>query len=57
VFLTGMPGLVAYLIEHRREARSACPACGRVVPRKRDACAQCGEAFPEPRLTGVEVFA
>jgi hypothetical protein len=57
VFLTGVPGLVAYLIEHRREARAACPACGRVVPRKRESCAACGGAFPEPRLTGVEVFA
>jgi hypothetical protein len=57
VFLTGVPGLIAYLIEHRREARAGCPACGRVVPRKRDACAACGGAFPEPRLTGVEVFA
>jgi hypothetical protein len=56
VFLTGVPGLIAYLIEHRREARAACPACGKVVPRKREGCAACGGAFPEPRLTGVEVF-
>jgi hypothetical protein len=57
VFLTGVPGLIAYLIEHRREARATCPACGRIVPRKREACTECGGAFPEPRLTGVEVFA
>ena len=57
VFLLGVPGLIAYLVEHRREARAGCPACGRVVPRKREACAACGGAFPEPRLTGVEVFA
>jgi hypothetical protein len=57
VFLTGVPGLVAYLVEHRREPKALCPACGRSVPRKREKCVACSMAFPEPRMLGTEVFA
>jgi hypothetical protein len=55
--LVGPAMLLAYLAEHRRPALATCASCGRRVPSTRDACPACDAAFPEPALTGVEVFA
>jgi hypothetical protein len=57
VFLTGVPGLVAYLFHRRWPVLEKCPACGQDVPRDREACVQCGAAFPPPEPKGCEVFA
>jgi hypothetical protein len=57
VFLTTLPGFLAYWSMHRREPLAACPSCKREVPRNREACARCAESFPEPKLSGTEVFA
>jgi len=57
VFLFGLPGFLAYLLEHRRGKREACTQCGEIVPRDREACAVCDVEFaPAPRI-GTEIFA
>ena len=57
VFLTTLPGFLAYWAMHRRESMSVCPSCGTEVPHNRDACARCAEPFPAPKLLGTEIFA
>jgi hypothetical protein len=57
IFLCGLPGFLAYLIEHRRPKLEACPQCGEIVPRDRDACAACNAEFPPPAPVGTEIFA
>ena len=57
VFLLGVPGFVAYWLEHRRPKLETCPECDQVVPRDRDACAACNEPFPPPAPVGTEIFA
>jgi len=57
VFLTTVPGFLAYWAMHRRPPLAACSHCGKEVPHNRDACARCAEPFPEPKLLGTEVFA
>ncbi len=57
VFLFGVPGFLAYLIEHRRPKLEACPQCGEIVPRDRDACAACTTEFAPPARLGTEIFA
>lgn len=57
VFLIGIPGLVAYWLEHRRAKLETCRECGHVVPRDRDTCADCRTPFPAPPLVGTEIFA
>jgi hypothetical protein len=57
VFLLGVPGFLAYLIEHRRAKLEACPECGEIVPRDRDACAGCADPFRAPPRVGTEIFA
>jgi len=57
VFLLGLPGFLAYLIEHRRAKLEACPQCGEIVPRDRDSCAACNAEFPAPAPVGTEIFA
>jgi hypothetical protein len=56
-FLFGVPGLVAYLLQHQRAPLVDCPACSNRTPRNRPACTRCGQDFPRPRLIGTEVFA
>jgi len=56
VFLTTVPGFLAYWAMHRRPPLAACSHCGKEVPHNRDACARCAEPFPEPKLLGTEVF-
>jgi hypothetical protein len=57
VFLLGVPGFLAYWLEHRRPKLETCDECGNVVPRDRDACAACDKLFPAPPLVGTEIFA
>lgn len=57
VFLLGVPGFFAYWLYHRRPSLENCDACHEPVPRDRNICARCRQPFPEPSLTGTEVFA
>lgn len=57
VFLLGVPGFVAYLVENRRAKMEECGACHEVVPRDREACASCHAEFAPPPRVGTEVFA
>jgi hypothetical protein len=56
-FLLGLPGVLAYWLEMRREKLESCTECKAVVPRDRDACASCRSPFPAPPLVGTELFA
>jgi hypothetical protein len=56
-FVLGVPGLIAYRLEHRQAKLEACGECGATVPRDRDACAACETPFAAPGLVGTEVFA
>ena len=57
VLLLGLPGFLAYLIEHRRPKLESCGECGTIVPRDREACAACKTEFAPPSRLGTEVFA
>lgn len=57
VFLLGVPGFLAYWLEHCRPKLEACQECGQIVPRDRDACAACNAPFPAPAPVGTEIFA
>jgi hypothetical protein len=57
VLLLGVPGFIAYWLEHRRPKMETCTACGTLVPRDRDACASCARPYPAPPLVGTEIFA
>jgi predicted amidophosphoribosyltransferase len=57
VLLLGLPGFLAYLIEHRRAKLETCSECGKVVPRDREACAACDAEFAAPARVGTEIFA
>ncbi len=57
VFLLGVPGFLAYLVEHRRAKLETCAQCGKVVPRDREACAACQREFAAPPRIGTEIFA
>jgi heme/copper-type cytochrome/quinol oxidase subunit 2 len=57
VFLFGIPGLIAYWLEHRSVKLDGCQECGHVVPRDRDACAACSTPFPAPTHVETEIFA
>jgi hypothetical protein len=57
VFLLGVPGFIAYWLEHRRPKVERCAECGRIVPRDRDVCASCRAVFPTPSPVGTEIFA
>lgn len=57
VFLLGVPGFLAYLVERGRAKLEACPQCGEIVPRDRDACAACNTEFAAPAHTPTEILA
>ena len=57
VFLLGLPGFLAYLVEQRRPKMEACPQCKENVPRDRSACASCHTEFLAPPRLGMEIFA
>jgi hypothetical protein len=57
VFACGLPGLIAYWLEHRRAKLEPCSECGATVPRDRDACAVCATPFAAPPPVGTEIFA
>lgn len=57
VFLLGLPGFLAYLVEQRRPKMEACPQCNDIVPRDRSACASCNAEFSAPPRLGTEIFA
>jgi hypothetical protein len=57
VFLFGLPGFLAYLVENRRAKLEACLQCGAIVPRDREACADCNTEFAPPVRIGTEIFA
>jgi hypothetical protein len=57
VFLLGVPGFLAYLIENRRAKLEACSQCGETVPRDREVCADCNTEFAPPARVGTEIFA
>jgi hypothetical protein len=57
VFLFGVPGFLAYLVEHRRSKLESCQQCGQIVPRDREACAACDTEFAPPPRVGTEIFA
>jgi hypothetical protein len=57
VFLLGVPGFLAYVVEKGRTKLEACPQCGEIVPRDRDACAACNTEFAPPAPVPTEIFA
>jgi hypothetical protein len=57
VLLLGLPGFLAYWIEHRRPKLESCGECGTIVPRDREACAACKTEFAPPPRLGTEIFA
>jgi hypothetical protein len=57
VFLLGLPGFAAYLMEQRQTKLEACAECGQIVPRDREACAACNAEFAPPARVGTEIFA
>lgn len=57
VLLLGVPGFIAYWLEHHRTKLESCKACGEIIPRDRDDCAACNAQFPTPSLVGTEIFA
>lgn len=57
VFLTTLPGFLAYWAAHRREPMGSCQHCGANIPLDRDICAECAALLPEPKLLGTEIFA
>jgi len=57
VFLTGVPGILAYWLHRYWPAREKCAQCGKLAPRDREECLACGEGFPTPRPVGTEIFA
>lgn len=57
VFLTTLPGFLAYWVMHRREPLGACQYCSASIPLDRDRCAKCAAPLPEPKLLGTEIFA
>jgi hypothetical protein len=57
VFLFGVPGFLAYLVEHRRAKLEACSQCDEIVPRDREVCAACDAEFAPPARIGTEIFA
>jgi hypothetical protein len=57
VFLLGVPGFLAYLVESQRTKLEACKECGEVVPRDRETCAICEKEFRAPVPVGTEIFA
>lgn len=56
VYLTGVPGLVGYLLHRHWPVSEPCSSCGRLTPVSRDACVDCGRERGGPELTGVEIF-
>jgi hypothetical protein len=57
VFLLGLPGFIAYWLEHRRPRLETCSECGQIVPRDRDICADCSTPFAAPPPVRTEIFA
>jgi hypothetical protein len=57
VFLLGVPGFLAYLVEKGRAKLEACPQCGEIVPRDREACAACNTEFAPPAHVPTEILA
>jgi hypothetical protein len=57
VFLLGLPGFVAYWLEHSKPKLESCAECGQIVPRDQDACADCNTPFPAAPPVGTEIFA
>ena len=53
VFLFGVPGFLAYLVENRRPKLEACVQCGQWAPRDRDACAAVRSVARSCRGTGM----
>ncbi len=57
VLIFGVPAYLGYLAHRKWPERLPCPSCQQPVPRDRPGCLACGKEFPQPALTGVEVFA
>jgi hypothetical protein len=57
VFLTGVPGMLGYLLHRRWPVLELCPTCEKAAPRDRNACAHCRTEFPRPAPKATEVFA
>jgi hypothetical protein len=57
VFLLGVPGFLAYLVEKGRTKLEACPQCGEIVPRDRETCAACNTEFAPPAHVPTEILA
>jgi len=57
ILLFGIHAYAGYLLYRRRPIREKCPNCHSQSPRDRAACAECGRTFPDPALTGIEIFA
>lgn len=49
-------GVLTYLGLRSRPVREPCPSCGRKRPVDVPQCPSCASPFPEPELTGTEVF-
>jgi hypothetical protein len=57
VLLFGLAAYWGFLLYRRWPIRQPCPTCRAQPPRDRAACSVCGTHFPNPSLTGIEIFA
>ncbi|MBI2826092.1 MAG: hypothetical protein HYX69_15515 [Planctomycetia bacterium] len=57
VFLSGLPGVLAYWVHRSWPATEKCPACSAAAPRDRESCLACGAEFPLPAPAGYEIYA
>lgn len=56
VYLTGVPGLVGYLLHRHWPVSEACVSCGGKTPVSEEHCPDCGRDRGAPELTGLEIF-
>jgi hypothetical protein len=55
-FLTGVPGLLAFLAIQEWPAQERCPSCKKLRSVRREKCEHCGAEFAPATKTGTEIF-
>jgi hypothetical protein len=56
VLLFNVGGFITFLLAADWPRLAPCPLCGRKRPIQEDLCPRCGAGWPEPAITGMEVF-
>lgn len=56
VYLTGIPGLVGYLLHRSWPVSEVCSSCGASTPVSLETCSACGKQADALELTGTEIF-